>query len=55
MIERESNGGEGGSGQANKIQRAESLYCHRVCVSGRQEESNNLSLPSFSLLSLSFL
>lgn len=45
--------GKRGSGQPNKIQWAESLYCHRVCVSGRQEETNNLC-PSvvFSVLSL---
>lgn len=46
------------SRQANKIQRAESLYCHRAFVSGRQEERNNLSFPpsrSLSVLSLSIL
>ena len=49
--------GERGSGQPNKIQWAESLYCHRVCVSGRQEERNNLcpSLVFFSPSFLSFL
>lgn len=45
MIEREKKRREAGSGQANEIQRAESLYCQRVCVSGRQEERNNLPLP----------
>lgn len=38
------------SGQANKIQGAESLYCHRVSVGSRRER-NNLFLQ----LSLSFL
>lgn len=46
------------SGQANKIQRAESLYCHRVCVSGKQGERNNLCLllsPSFCPFFFSFI
>lgn len=32
------------------------VYCHRVCVSGRQEDGNNLSLPlcPFTLHSLLF-
>lgn len=50
MIERERERGERGSGRANKIQRPESLHCHWVCVSRRQEDRNYLSLlPLFSL------
>lgn len=52
MIEREEKEGVDRLIRFRELKR---LYCHRVCVSGRQEEKEQSLPPSFSVLSLYFL